>query len=310
MPSPNRGHRYPHRFDGLELLMRVTENMRLIGSQRALFANAERAHRLSEQASSGVVISRPSDGPAIYSSIVRRGDHIARLESRQKTLGRAADDLILTETALTFAGDIIARAREMAVQLADGGVSGAHRAVAAKEVALMRQELVSIANSKGQRGYLFSGTATSTPAFDNFGNFQGTTQPMEVEYSDNQRMPVTIDGFTAFKNLDVFGVLTQLETDLLADNPAGVRAGIDTLDLAHVQIVSARADAGSRTMRIHSIVDVTANAATTASSQQSEQQSGDLTKTILKLQEAQSAYERSVAITRQVLTIASAVERF
>lgn len=290
--------------------MRVTENMRLIASQRSLAQNASRAQRLTDQASRGVVISRPSDGAALYSSIVRRGDRIARLDSRLDTMERSAGDLRLAEASLASASDIMVRARELAVQQADGGLFADERADAAKEVALMRQQLVGIANSKGQRGYLFSGTATNTAPFDPAGNFQGNAQAMEIEYADNQRMPTNIDGVAAFKNLDLFAALAQLEADLTADNPAGVRATIDLFEQGHRQLITARTDAGGRILRLESSADVTQNAATKSRIEQHDEQEGDLAETVLRLQEAQTAYERSIAVTRQVLTIASAVERF
>ncbi len=290
--------------------MRVTENMRLIASLRSLAENAARAQRLTDQASRGIVVSRPSDGAAIYSSIVRRGDRIARLESRLEVMERSAGDLRLAESALASAADIIVRARELAVQQADGGLFANERSDAAKEVALMRQQLVGIANSKGQRGYLFSGTATNTPAFDPAGNFQGTSQTMEIEYADNQRMATNIDGGAAFKTVDLFAALAQLEADLTADNAAGVRATIDLFEQGHRQLITARTDAGGRILRLESSVDVTSNAATKSLAEQHEEQEGDLAETVLRLQEAQTAYERSIAVTRQVLTIASAVERF
>ena len=155
--------------------MRVTENVRFLYSTRALQAGASRMLELTTQIASGQKVNKPSDAPSTYSTIVQRSDLLRRLASRQQNLGQAASDVRVAEGALASSAELLVRAREIAVQFADPFNGQAERDAAAKEVAAIRQQLVALANTKGQRGYLFAGSQTQTPPIDATGAFVGAS---------------------------------------------------------------------------------------------------------------------------------------
>ncbi len=295
--------------------MRITENMRLAQNRLALARNSERTYELSDIASSGRKVQAPSDDPGAYSSIVRRGDKIARMQSRRDNVDRAHDDLQLAEAALASASDLMVRVRGISVQMADGALRAWARAVAAKEVAQLRQQLVAIANTKGGKGYLFHGTDTATEPYDQAGNYQGANDgEVQVEYADNKTMVANISGRVTFTaaggGTNIFSDLLQLEADLAADNQAGAFQAISQMDQGHQQLTEARAEAGTRMRRLSSASDINANLLALSTEQQAKEQEGDLTETFSQLANAQNAYQRSLAVTRQVLAMASALERF
>jgi flagellar hook-associated protein 3 FlgL len=268
---------------------------------------------LSTQIASGQKLTRPSDAPATYSSVVRRSDVMRRLASRQDVLGQAASDLRLAEGALGSSAELLVRAREIAVQFADPFNGQAERDAAAKEVAAIRQQLVALANTKGQRGYLFAGTQTQTPAVDATATFVGDNRPINVEYADGQYTASNVDGSIAFSaagGVDPFDVLDQLELDLTTGNLTGVRGALATLEDAHEQVTLVRTEAGVAINRLESAADFTANALLRAESLQAKEKQGDLSELTTQLTLAQVAYERSIGVTRQVLNVASIVDRF
>jgi flagellar hook-associated protein 3 FlgL len=295
--------------------MRVTDNMRFIYTSKALQDNASRTLELTQQVASGQKIAKPSDDPAVYASIVRRGDRMNRMESRRDAVARAASDLRVAEGALAGSTDLFARVRELAVQFADGFYSQSDRDAAVKEVASIRQQLVAFANTKGQRGFIFSGTATDQGAVLANGTFNANDETMDIEYADGQFTASNVDGRAAFTSkvsgTDPFFLLTQLETALGSmGSPAAVRATLPDIENVHNQFVQVRADTGLRINRLESAQEVTSNALTLSEKLQNEEKQGDFAELATKLSLAQSAYERSVAVTRQVLSVASAIERF
>lgn len=293
--------------------MRVTENVRFLYSSRTLRLGATQMLELSTQIASGQKLTKPSQAPATYSSIVQRSDVLNRLGSRRTVLDRGASDLRLAEGALASASDLLVRARELAVQFADPFHGQAERDAAAKEVAAMRQQLVAIANTKGQRGYLFAGTQTQTPPVDTTGTFVGDALPLNVEYADGQYTRSNVDGsipFSAAGGVDPFALLQQLETDLLAGNISAVRAALPSLEDAHAQVTLSRTDAGVAINRLESSREFASKAITHAEELQANDKQGDLSELATQLTLAQAAYERSIAVTRQVLNVASLVDRF
>jgi flagellar hook-associated protein 3 FlgL len=294
--------------------MRITENMRIAQTAHSLSRSAREVYDLTAMATTGRKINRPSDGPAAYASIVSRNERMELLGSRKSTLERAEHDVALAETTLATAGDIMARVREIAVSMADAEPGPNERLAMATEVANLRDHLVGLANTRGTRGYLFGGTATKTPPIDVNGVFQGNNAAINVEYADGQTSAVNLSGQDAFTALsggrDIFQDLTDLETELLADNQQGVHLLISTIDQGHKQITSVRAEAGVKMTRFSSARDVTENALVVVRSAQASDREGDATEVFSDLATAQVAYERSLAVTRQVLGMTSAMERF
>ncbi len=294
--------------------MRVTESMRLLQAQVSMERSASRMHELNEKAATGLEVRRPSDDPAAYASIVRRSAQLEDFTQRKENISRAEGDLNLAEGVLASAGDLMLRARELAVQMPDGSYGATERAAAANEVSTIREQLMAIANSRGSRGYLFGGTATTTAPIDATGAFVGNDGTMVVEYAEGQFMASNVSGARTFTGLgggrDVFVDLDDLATALATDNQTAVHTMIDTMDEGHKQLVVARAEAGVRISRLVSAAGVTESALTIALEQQSDEQEIDQVRTFSDLSAAQSAYERTLAVTRQILSLASAVERF
>ena len=293
--------------------MRVTENVRFLYSARVLAQGAESMLRLSTQIASGQKVTKPSDAPSVYASIVQRSDFISRLGARRDTLDRSASDLRLAEGSLASAADLLVRAREIAVQFADPANGQPERDAAAKEVAALRQQLVAIANTKGQRGYLFSGTQTSTAPIDATGAFVGDDLPLNVEYADGQYTRANVDGEYAFSSAggtDPFALLAQLETDLTGGNLAAIRTSLAPLEAVHQQVTLVRTDAGVAINRLESSSGLTSTALSHSEKLQADEKQGDIAELATKLSLAQAAYERSITVTRQVLNVASIVDKF
>lgn len=294
--------------------MRITENMRIAQTAHTLSRSSREVYDLTATATTGRKINRPSDGPAAYASIVSRGERMELLGSRKTALERAEHGVALAESALATAGDLMARVREIAVSMADAEPGPNERLAMAGEVANIREHLIGLANTRGSRGYLFGGTATKTPPIDANGVFQGNNAAINVEYADGQTAAVNVSGQDAFTGLsggrDIFQDLADLETELVNDNQQGVHLLISTIDQGHQQITSVRAEAGVKMTRFSSARDVTDNALVVVTSAQASDRDGDAAEVFSNLANAQVAYERNLAVTRRVLAMTSAMERF
>ncbi len=294
--------------------MRVTDNMRFSSAMVAMRQSASRLHDASGVASSGIAVSRPSDAPAVYAAIVRKDGAIARLGARQQAMGRSLGDLHIAEGALVEAADLMIRAREIATQMADGAYGAPERAIAAQEVAALRQELIALANTQGARGHLFAGTATDTPAFSSGGLFQGNDNAMIVEIAEGIVVTANISGQRAFTALsggqDVFQDLATLEAALSGNNQAGIHQSIATLDSGQEQLVASRAQVGIRLNRLQSASQVTEAALLATRDARAAEAEAEPHEAFTELSLAETAYQQSLAIARNILQMLSSIERF
>lgn len=289
--------------------MRVTETMRVSSIERSLATTSASLYGAEARAASGARVSKPSDDPSAYARIVGHDGALAKFEARTKSLSRAASDAEMAEGTLASAGDILARAKEIAVQMADGAYNASDRAAAAKEVTEMRQTLVGLANTKGTHGYLFGGTASASAPFGGTGAFVGNDEAQWIEVSDGVTLrsnPSGAAAFTAAGGQDVFGDLGALATALANDDVSGIGAAVDALGLGHDQVVRARSVAGATLVRFSSASDVTAQAQLLVTRARAADHDADAIEAYSSLASAQGAFSRSIEVSRRLFTSLSA----
>ena len=92
-------------------------------------------------------------------SIAAGEQYLDNIDGAMSSITSADSTLSSVNTALT-------RLKELAVQAASDATSDSSRAALAEEVGQLRDQLLSLANTKVGNSYLFSGFRTDTAAFD------------------------------------------------------------------------------------------------------------------------------------------------
>jgi flagellar hook-associated protein 3 FlgL len=106
------------------------------------------------------------DDPMAAARSTRFQSEIARMDQYGKNIEMVRNTLSSAEGNLTSANDILQRARDLAVQGANGTLDKAQMGYIGDEVNQLLDELITIANSKDQSGNsLFAGTLSKTTAF-------------------------------------------------------------------------------------------------------------------------------------------------
>ncbi len=220
----------------------------------------------------------------------------------------AADDLDLAEGVLANASDLMVQAKEIALQLSNGSMDAAARANAANQIGTIRDALLGIANTKGTKGYLFGGTKTDTPPFDATGTFTGNDQRADVEVADGIVARSNASGaktFTSAGGVDVFAQLSTLEAALATNNEAGIRNSIDSMTKSHDQIVAGRVDTGTVATRFRSASTIIESSLVTLKDAKAKTVEIDPTTAYSNLVDLQAAYERSLAVTKKILSLSA-----
>lgn len=292
--------------------MRVTDNMRMINIRSSQSRVAERVYKASEAATTGNRVNHPSDDPSSFGAMIRKDAHLAHLESRKRVLSTAIVDMEYSETMLASAAEIIDSARALAVEYSNGTFNAEDRAKAvATEIASMRAALTQSGNATGNRGFLFSGTATDTPAFTPAGVFQGNDGIMNVEVAEGVNTASNISGAQAFTGIGVSGGrnlfedLDNFAAALAANDVAGMTAAIENFKDGHRQLVAARSDAGLAAQRMQSAMDITDSGLLSVRKARAATVEGDITEIYSELENAKAAYERSIQVTKVLLSLSS-----
>jgi flagellar hook-associated protein 3 FlgL len=155
--------------------------------------------RLNEQVSSGKRINKPSDDPGGAGRALDYQVVIDVDAQYRKNVGDASNFIGFTDNTLSSVSSALTRAKELAVQGANGAQSADSRAAIAQEVSQLRNQLLSLANSQFENRYVFSGFRTDAPAFDATSlSYQGDSGTINAAVDKNATIPTNVTGPGAF----------------------------------------------------------------------------------------------------------------
>ena len=175
-------------------------------------------YELNGQISSGKRINKPSDDPTGTSRAMAYKVSIAAGEQYLSNIDGATTAITSAEAALSSANTAYTRLKQLTVQGATDGTSDASRAAIAEEIGQLRDQLLSLANTKVGSSYVFSGFQTDTPAFDASSYaYQGDAGSIKVGIGSGVLLPQNVTGDAAFQyDLPAAGKVVEIESGIYA----------------------------------------------------------------------------------------------
>lgn len=283
--------------------MRITQNMLTHGALRDLAANVESLQKASEQVATTKRLNRPSDSPADVQAAIKLNDNLAELQQYMRNIDAAKTQVTAADTALSGAGDVIQRARELAVEGANGTLSASDRGAIAEEVDQLLGQLVQDASAKSGDTYVFSGFKVTTPPYTYAG--AGSVSP----YGGDQGglMARVAPGVTLQTNIAgdaVFGNAIAALQSLYADLTGGqtVQAStISSLDTGLNDVLGARATLGARSNRLDDTKSFHQDVELSGKQLLSNLVDVDMASAISDLTNRQLTYQAALKVNAQIL---------
>ena len=279
--------------------MRVTTKMLHDDAMRNLQANASRMSLAQERVTTGRRLNRPSDDPGQTWSALKLRDAISELDQYVRNIDGADRTMSASEAALGSAGDMVQRARELAVQGANGTLSASDRQAIAKEVDQLIDGLVSLAQAKSGGSYLFSGFQTSTaPYASATGAYQGDSGAIMMRTGPAATVKTNVTADVAFA--PALAALVALSGQLTAGTQVS-GATIAAVDTGLDALVAARADIGARQNSLAEARSYIDDGIFTSTKMLSELEDADMPEAITDLTQRESMYEAALQVNARIL---------
>ena len=288
--------------------MRVTEGMRYASVTNNLADVSSRQAAAAQQAQTGQRVNLPSDDPIAAAQLARLSASQAQVTARRGTISSVRGDTELAESSLQQASDLMATAKELAVQGGNGSLGAPERAALALQVKDIRDQMLGIANTKGSSGYLFGGSQTQTQPFTTAGAFTGDDESHVVDIGNSTPTAVNASGaqaFTVAGGRDVLGDLDSLYTALNTNDTTGVSATLDNLDASRAQITNAQAATGTIVNRLDASDAILSNAQLQNAKSTGEVGSADPAAAYTNLTQMNNALQQSVSVSKTILDMAA-----
>jgi flagellar hook-associated protein 3 FlgL len=229
--------------------MRVTDKMIFQNAAANAAKSRDRAQTALEQVSTGMRVVHPGDDPTVAALMVRGQQTIDRMSAIGQNASRAGDEVDAADSSLQSLTDVLARARELAVQMGNDSYSAADRQGAATEVDGLVQQAVTLMNANVNGRYIFGGNKDQTAPFDTAGNYTGDTAVRQVEVAPGVLEDSSVRADVAVKGVgggvDLFATLQSLSTALKTNNGDAIRGSLTDLGTATTQVTSTLAQVGS-----------------------------------------------------------------
>jgi flagellar hook-associated protein 3 FlgL len=237
--------------------MRIASSQYSVTMNTALQETSAKVEHLTAQLASGLKIQVPSDDPLASVRLARLSREDSVVSQYRANISALKTRLQSNETYFDSLTTDMQQARDLLVWGADGSNSPADEASMSTSLKSLQDSLYNTCNSKDAEGrYLFSGTASSTPAITYNAaapvgsryTFTGNTATQQVVVGSGitQSANVSVDEMAALLNqLDT--VVGTLSPGVNVNNPAVhavVAAGIDAVDTAMGSISSKIAGLG------------------------------------------------------------------
>jgi flagellar hook-associated protein 3 FlgL len=130
-----------------------------------LFQLQERMATTQGQVSSGVVISKPSDAPAVVGDVLQLESDIGRVTRVTSNLQLVSGEVNTAESALQNATTLLDQASTLAAQGASSTVSASTRATLSQQVQQILSALVSTSQTQFNGAYVFGGDQATSPSY-------------------------------------------------------------------------------------------------------------------------------------------------
>jgi len=264
---------------------------------------------LQNEVSSGLAVSQPSDDPQAFSQVVQLESQNRQLQQFANNQTQALNVATASYSGLSSLQQLYDRANQLGA-LGSGSDVTNSGASYATELDQLIQQTVQVANSQLDGSYIYGGTATATPPFvattDSSGSitsvsYAGNDSTTPIPISQNATVVPGTSGATNSGIADFINNMIALRDALNSGDSTAINTANTTLTSSENVITSAVADNGAVQARIQSDQTEQQAASTQNSTMISNATSADLSATMVKLNQAQLAYQAALQTASSVM---------
>lgn len=289
--------------------MRITNNMLTNGLLSEIQNLNSQQDTLQGEVSSGLAVAQPSDDPSAFGQVVQLQSQDRQLTQFASNASRALDLANSSYSGLTSLQSLYDRATQLgALGMSTNGTQSTQ--AYASEMDQLVQQAVQVANSQLGGQYLYGGTANSTAPFttttDSTGQITGVSY---VGNSDQAAIPLSstssvapgTSGTTNQGMADLINHLIAVRDALAAGDTNALSTANQNLTPDEDTITSAVAENGAIQSRIQAEQTQQQSQTTELDSLISGATSADLPSTMVKLNQAQLAYQAALQTAASVM---------
>ena len=285
--------------------MRITNAMLRHRSLEAIQTSLAGLEEANARATTGLRVRTASDDPTAYAGMLNADTRLAGLTQYRRNIASAQARMGLEGDALDQLGNLLDRAREIAVSQAAGNGSASTRKVSKTEIDQIIAEAIALANTRQGNRYIFGGAFTDSAPLDGMGQTSATRPPVGsagVEIDEALTTAVNHDATEIFVNPGVIDALQKLATGLDNNSDTDIADAITSLYSAFDQVQVLVGENGARMKQLDTAAARIDQTETTVKAARSDLADTEMEDALTELVHRQNALEAAMLSTSRLLS--------
>jgi flagellar hook-associated protein 3 FlgL len=279
--------------------MRITNQTMMTQLRSGLRGRLDALARAERAAITGRRLRAVSDDPIDATLVMRLEAQVRDFDQYRRNGSFATTRLSAEDAAISSARDVLTRARQLAMSVQSDDPAEPQRQSALAAARQIRDELLSLSNTKMGGEYIFAGARGDAPAFAPDGTYQGDAVVRQIEIQANVFIAAGHAGEPAFG--DALRAVDQLITELQTGTQASVQGTLAGLDGAMTGMLTAQAQTGVWLKEARDVGIQLAQQSAALLDRRDALRDVDPAEAVLELQGQQTALERAYAVVGRVL---------
>ncbi len=276
--------------------------------------NLKRMEKYQYQLATGKKISVPSDDPVAAARAIKLRTDVAEVLQYKRNTDDARSWMEITEDTIANLGDVLQRARELAVDASNGTKNPDDLQKIKEEIIQLREQVIHLANTAYAGRYIFSGFSTNKPLLREDGTYNidvsDTVEQLNFEIGIGDSIKVNVTGGDLFSNEKdaVEGetpALIKVFDDYIAALDSGdgtkVASIIAEVDNTFNNVLRVRADIGARMNRLELTLNRLENDIINFTKLMSLNEDIDEAEVIINLKNEENVYRASLASGARII---------
>jgi len=263
---------------------------------------------LQNQLSSGNRITRPSDDPVGIENALRIKSSISHVEQWKANASEGLAYMNTTDTTLGDMTSMLQRAKELAIQGANGSMSPDDRNKIALEIDQIKEQMVQLSNTRVGSKYIFGGTANKEPFPNGATQWQGSDDIVKFQVGSSLSLEISVNGRDLFgvddsdlSNIGMFKSLDNLSNALKTSDMNAIQTSIGDLEDQADNVVNYRAQLGARQNRMDSLYQQLDTTALNLTQSLSDIMDADIAKTLVDFKSQENVYQAALSVGAKII---------
>lgn len=242
-----------------------------------------------------------SEDPIRANQAMVVNDSIGRLDQYLKNIEDAGDLLMMTETAIGNAVDLVRDMREEGLKASNDTFSQSDKDNISKAIEQGINQLVSISNRQFLGKYIFSGQRTNveTYAYDGTSaTYQGASNVTSIKTTPYKMESVGLKGDDVFQG--AFDALIQLRDEVQSGTATTINSRIALLDDAMEVMVSAQSQMGTKLQGLDDLTEAYGAERVNLEAKRVAIEEVDFTKVMMEHANTQRMYQAVLMSTQSI----------